>query len=41
MAQTNYTPIQLYNSATATATPSPSNLAFGELAINYRDGKLF
>lgn len=41
MAQTNYTPIQLYNSATATATPSASNLAFGELAINYRDGKLF
>jgi len=41
MAQTNYTPIQLYNSATATATPSAGNLAFGELAINYRDGKLF
>lgn len=41
MAQTNYTPIQLYNSATPTATPSPSNLAFGELAINYRDGRLF
>lgn len=41
MAQTNYTPIQLYNSGTALATPSASNLAFGELAINYQDGKLF
>jgi hypothetical protein len=41
MAATNYTPIQLYNSTTAAATPSAANLANGELAINIADGKLY
>lgn len=41
MAQTGYTPIQLYYSATTTNTPSAGNLANGELAINIADGKLF
>lgn len=41
MAQTNYTTIILYNSGTTTNAPSASNLASGELAINYTDGKLF
>lgn len=41
MAQTGYTPIQLYRSGTASATPSAGDLTFGELAINYADGKLF
>jgi len=41
MAQTNYTPIILYNSGTTGNIPSTSNLASGELAINYTDGKLF
>lgn len=41
MAQSTYTPIQLYFSTTAAATPSAGNLANGELAINITDGKLF
>ena len=41
MSATNYTPIYLYNSGTATNTPSAANLGAGELAINYADGKLF
>lgn len=41
MAQTNFTPIQLYNSATAAAVPLAANLAAGELAINTLDGKLY
>lgn len=41
MAQTGYTPIQLYYSATASAAPSSGNLAAGELAINTNDGKLY
>ena len=41
MAATNFTPIQLYNSSTAAATPSAANLANGELAINIADGKLY
>lgn len=41
MAQTGYTPIQLYYSTTASATPSAGNLANGELAINITDGKLY
>jgi len=41
MAQSGYTPIKLYSSSTASAVPSPSNLAAGELAINTADGKLF
>ena len=41
MAQTNYTPIQLYFSTTAAAVPIAGNLANGELAINITDGKLY
>ena len=41
MPQTNYTPIQLYRTATASAAPVAGNLLYGELAINYNDGKLF
>lgn len=41
MAQTGYTPIQLYYSTTASATPSAGNLAAGELAINTLDEKLY
>jgi hypothetical protein len=41
MAQTGYTPIQLYYSSTATNAPLAANLASGELAINITDGKLF
>lgn len=35
MAQTGYTPIQLYRSSTAFAIPNTANLNNGELAINY------
>ena len=41
MAATNYTPISLYYSSTATNTPSAGNLVYGELAINIADGKLY
>jgi hypothetical protein len=41
MAQTNFTPIQLYNSTTALAVPLAANLAAGELALNITDGKLY
>lgn len=41
MAQANYTPIQLYYSATLGAVPLAANLADGELAINVADGKLY
>ena len=41
MAQTGYTPIQLYYSTTAAATPTAGNLANGELAINIQDEKLY
>jgi hypothetical protein len=41
MSATNYTPIQLYYSTTASAVPLNTNLANGELAINITDGKLF
>jgi hypothetical protein len=41
MAQTGYTPISLYYSSTASATPTANNLVAGELAINTADGKLF
>lgn len=41
MPATNYTPILLYRSATASAAPSTANLNAGELAINYNDGKLY
>ena len=41
MAQTGYTPLQIYYSATTTNVPLAANLAAGELAINTADGKLF
>ena len=41
MAQTGYTPIQLYYSTTAAAAPTAGNLNNGELAINITDGKLY
>jgi hypothetical protein len=41
MAQTGFTPIQLYYSSTTTNAPIAANLASGELAINITDGKLF
>lgn len=41
MAQSGYTPIQLYYSTTAAATPSAGNLASGELALNIQDEKLY
>jgi hypothetical protein len=41
MAQTNYTPISLYYSTTASAVPLAANLVQGELAINTNDGKLY
>jgi hypothetical protein len=41
MAQTGFTPIQLYFSSTTTNVPLAANLADGELAINITDGKLF
>ena len=41
MAQTGYTPIQLYRSATPGSVPAAGNLADGELAVNTADQKLF
>ena len=41
MAQTGYTPIRIYYSATTTNAPLAADLAAGELAINAFDGKLF
>lgn len=41
MAQSGYTPIQLYYSTTASATPSSLNLVNGELALNIQDEKLY
>ena len=41
MAQTGYTPIQLYYSTTAAAAPTSGNLSAGELAINTQDEKLY
>ena len=41
MAQTGFTPIQLYHSATAAATPAAGDLAAGEVALNITDGKMF
>ena len=41
MAATNYTPISLYYSITASAEPLNTSLVNGELAINITDGKLF
>ena len=41
MAQATYTPISLYHSTTAAATPSAVNLVAGELALNTTDEKLY
>jgi hypothetical protein len=41
MAQSGYTPLSLYYSATATNVPTAGNLVAGELALNTADGKLF
>jgi hypothetical protein len=45
MAQTGFTPIQIYSSSTAAVAPTAGNLANttlgSELAINITDGKLF
>lgn len=41
MAQSGFTPIQLYRSATPGAVPTAGNLAAGELALNTADEKLF
>jgi hypothetical protein len=41
MAQAGYTPISLYYSTTASATPDASNLIAGELALNTNDEKLY
>lgn len=41
MAASGFTPIQLYYSTTNGATPLAGNLAFGELAVNAYNGKLY
>jgi hypothetical protein len=41
MAAINFTPISLYYSTTAAATPSAGNLVAGELALNTVDEKLY
>lgn len=41
MAQAGYTPIITYHSTTASAVPSNTNLAPGELALNIADMKLY
>jgi hypothetical protein len=41
MAQSGFTPIISYSSATASAVPLAANLAQGELALNTNDGRLF
>ena len=41
MAAAGYTPLSLYYSTTAAATPTAGNLINGELAINITDGKLY
>jgi len=41
MSATGFTPIIVYNSGTASNVPLAANLAAGELAINYADGKLY
>ena len=40
MAQTGYTPIQLYRSTTSSAVPDAADLNPGELAININDGDM-
>ena len=41
MAQAGFTPIKLYASGTAAAQPLAADLALGELALNYADGKIY
>jgi len=41
MAQSGYTPLSLYYSATASTAPTAGNLVAGELALNTNDGKLY
>ena len=41
MAQSGYTPLSLYYSATASTAPLAANLVAGELALNTNDGKLY
>ena len=41
MAATNFTPISLYYSSTASNVPTAGNLVAGELAINTADGRLY
>jgi len=41
MAASGFTPISLYYSSTASATPSAGNLVAGELALNTTDEKLY
>jgi hypothetical protein len=41
MAASGFTPIQLYYSGTLTNVPLAGNLAYGELAINIADGKMY
>jgi len=41
MAATNFTPISLYYSTTASAVPTSGNLVAGELALNTADMKLY
>jgi hypothetical protein len=41
MAASGFTPLQTYYSSTATNAPLAANLAYGELAINITDGKLY
>jgi hypothetical protein len=41
MAQTGFTPIQIYHSTAVGVAPDAANLANGELAINIADGKLY
>ena len=41
MAATNFTPISLYYSTTASAVPTSGNLIAGELALNTLDEKLY
>lgn len=40
MAATNFTPISLYYSTTATTVPSAGNLVNGELALNIADADM-
>ena len=40
MAQSGYTPIQLYRTTTLGAAPTSGNLAAGELAININDSDM-